>query len=315
MAQTITSLYGLLTAVRDRSIELLGQLDSVLPEEVKRASGWAATYPDAWSELSEDDRNRANELRSEIRRIMAGIASEAQRSLLVDEADLRTIGHNAKRMAAALKLKQYRHWGIHIHHDEDQYIGMDPPGQSEDDPIPPMVAKGEFLSAYQETIELKDLLSAKRDRLSGFPSPDGAAGLQRAISYKPGTAFVMMWINPGRPDLNDVRDVAREVFAAFDIKALRADEIEHSDGITERIIEQIRQSEYLFADLTGERPSVYYEIGYAHALGKNVILYRKKDTTIHFDLAYRNCPEYENLGDLRIKLRSRLIALTNKNAD
>ena len=56
-----------------------------------------------------------------------------------------------------------------------------------------------------------------------------------------------------------------------------------------------------------------YEVGFAHALGKPIILYRKKDCRIRFDLAHRNCPEYENLGDLRRQMKNRLTVLTNRN--
>ncbi len=122
----------------------------------------------------------------------------------------------------------------------------------------------------------------------------------------------MMSMDRSRSELIDVSEAVKQVFEEFDVVAVRADDIEHEDLITTRILSEIETSEFLFADLTYERPNVYYEVGYAHALNRRVILYRKKGTGLHFDLAGYNCPEYENLRDLRDKLCRRLVYLTNR---
>jgi nucleoside 2-deoxyribosyltransferase len=83
-------------------------------------------------------------------------------------------------------------------------------------------------------------------------------------------------MDPQDDSLTDICNTIKSACAEFGVDAIRVDDIEHQDRITDRILEGIASSEFIVADLTGERPNVYYEIGYAHALNKRPILVRKR---------------------------------------
>jgi hypothetical protein len=57
------------------------------------------------------------------------------------------------------------------------------------------------------------------------------------------------------------------------------------ERIVDTIFTQISRAQFIVADTTGKNPNVFYEIGYAHALGKKVILLVQDSQDIPFDIS------------------------------
>lgn len=64
----------------------------------------------------------------------------------------------------------------------------------------------------------------------------------------------------------------------------RVDEQHFQERILDRIYNQISKADVIIADMSGRNANVFYEVGYAHALGKRVILLTKAASDIPFDL-------------------------------
>ncbi len=78
--------------------------------------------------------------------------------------------------------------------------------------------------------------------------------------------------------------VIKPTVEKYNFKIESVNEISHVKEITSIIIESIRKSRFLIADLTDEKPNCYYEVGYAHAFNKPVIILAKTGTVRHFDI-------------------------------
>ncbi len=180
-----------------------------------------------------------------------------------------------------------------------------PKGRFGLDPVTRTEYLQKIASGFEESIRRLRTVPA-------LQSDDSPGADRTSVSVSVNTAFILMWMNPNNPELQDVVYAFKEVFGQFGVEAVRADDIEHQDVITGVILENIRSAEFLVADLSGERPNVYYEVGYAHAVGKRPILFRRAGTPLHFDLSVHNVPEYRNITHLKELLRKRLEAITGR---
>ncbi|MCM2458244.1 hypothetical protein HGO37_22880 [Rhizobium sp. CG4] len=274
-------------------------------DETEKSRHWESPT-DYWAQLSSGAQTEAKSIASRLAMLAQQTAPAIRRSPLLSEADEREAGHAFKGMRSALRFRQFKFEDVQVLHDEGSVLGIQAAHESERlvDPFEAHLNFSSWCESLVGRLELADLRPADGKDISRQNSHPIAAG------YRPDTAFIMMWISKDHPELEDACNKIKECFRRFGIKAVRADDIEHEDVITQRILDEIKTAEFLIADITGERPSVYYEIGYAHALGRRVTMYRKAETTIHFDIAAYNCPEYANLTGLEAMLMKRLEALT-----
>lgn len=118
-------------------------------------------------------------------------------------------------------------------------------------------------------------------------------------------AFVIMAIK-NKPEEDDILNAIKRACTEKDINATRVDDTNHSGKITPLIVNGIKNSKYIICDISEERPNVYYELGYAHGLNKEVILLAKEGTKLHFDIKDYNVIFYSSLSSLEKELKLRL---------
>ena len=100
--------------------------------------------------------------------------------------------------------------------------------------------------------------------------------------------------------------IIKPIVEKFQYKIDRVDEISHSKLVTDIILNSIRKSKFIIADLTDSRPNCYYEVGYAHALGKPVIILAEEGTKKHFDISLYKWIYWNSYEDLKPKFEKEL---------
>ncbi|MDB6004350.1 MAG: hypothetical protein JWR15_1337, partial [Prosthecobacter sp.] len=117
--------------------------------------------------------------------------------------------------------------------------------------------------------------------------------------------FVLM---PFAPEFDDVYKIGiTEACQRAGAYCERVDQQIFSERILDRIYNQIAKADVVIADMTGRNANVFYEVGYAHALGKQTELLIRTKADIPFDLAHFPHIIYESsLFALRDQLESRI---------
>ena len=102
--------------------------------------------------------------------------------------------------------------------------------------------------------------------------------------------FVLM---PFNKKFDGIYKSIKQTFTDLGYECYRADEVYEARKIIDMITEGIIRSKIIVADLTSKNPNVFYELGYAHSLGKSTILMSQNDSDVPFDLRQRQYFNYK----------------------
>ena len=91
-----------------------------------------------------------------------------------------------------------------------------------------------------------------------------------------------------------VYDTLKATAEKVGLRCRRADDIWENPAIIQDIVSLIDRSWVVICDCTGRNPNVFYEIGIAHTLGREVILITQNASDIPFDLRHLRYVRYLN---------------------
>jgi hypothetical protein len=174
----------------------------------------------------------------------------------------------------------------------------------------------EYLMNYLKEagwVTWKDRISRKDDPLALYYAALTVKGWERLEPANPGgipgRCFVAMSFDNSLDDAYN-RGIYPALKEDCNLDPRRIDLVQHNEKICDKILSEIRLASILVADFTLHQPGVYFEAGFAMALGRPVIWTCREDeiTKAHFDTRQYSHVLWTSPDDLRTKLTERIRA-------
>lgn len=132
----------------------------------------------------------------------------------------------------------------------------------------------------------KSLIDHRKNRVNRLNNQISANPIfhGRNFSVDEDLCFILM---PIKEPFNRIyQDHIIPVVKSCNFNPLRADDIFTSSSIVEDIWEHINRAKLIISDVSGKNPNVFYELGIAHTIGKDVIIITQNKDDIPFDLRH-----------------------------
>ncbi|CAG0994027.1 hypothetical protein METP3_02830 [Methanosarcinales archaeon] len=153
------------------------------------------------------------------------------------------------------------------------------------------------------------LLSSQTGSLEKKPKLKSNAFLERRginqdVKIETDLIFVLM---PFNPEFDATYNVIKRVSEEAGFRCLRGDEEKTSGDILPHILQLIVKSRLIIANITGRNSNVFYELGIAHSIGKEVMLISETVEDMPFDISHIRILTFRDAEELSNKLKNWLI--------
>ncbi|MBO2557604.1 hypothetical protein [Shewanella algae] len=126
-------------------------------------------------------------------------------------------------------------------------------------------------------------------------------GVDKSVKIDPRLIFVL---TPFNEEFSSTYEAIKTTVEQLEFKCSRGDDAAVSHNILGHIIQEMLRSRLIIANISGRNSNVFYELGIAHAMGKQVLLLANGDSHIPFDLSHIRVLIYRDEIDLHKKLRN-----------
>ena len=137
----------------------------------------------------------------------------------------------------------------------------------------------------------EDLYKIILSSMQRNPLQPSVFSVSRTQANQPRFLSVMM---PFSSDFNNVYTAIQNATEQNGMTCARADNIWEEHAIIQDVVNLIVKAKVVVCDCTGKNPNVFYEIGIAHTLGKEVILLTQNSDDVPFDLRHLRYIRYLN---------------------
>lgn len=158
-----------------------------------------------------------------------------------------------------------------------------------------LTVRGSIVEFYFEGVKVVTATrTLRRGQIGALLQGDKACSIRNvAVTQDVPTCFAVMQFTD---EFNVLyQDIIRPICESYGYRVVRGDDFYTSGQIMEDVTQSIRSAALIIADVTPDNANVFYEVGYAHAIGKpTILLSDRKRTHLPFDISGFRTLFYDN---------------------